>query len=617
MTRPSAAETGPSKSLVQRRDREGVAILDLDGPDGNRFGPDLVADLAVAFDAALGDPAVSAIVLAPSRRDFCAGAFLDLPPPGPDSPELAPVNRALAALCARIECAAKPVVAALRGRVAAGGLALALAAHARLTGPDTVFLSPESRLGRLPAGGAAVRLAWRVGAGPALALMSGRPIGAAEAEAVGLAEITREGVVMAAVTRASDLAEAPPEADPRPGLADGAAFAAAIAEARAALPRPLPDHRLPERWLIDSVEAAMLLPADQALAFDQVRAEDAALRPAARMLAHLARAARRVQEPAPRAAEGPVCVALAPETAARWVPVLLHEGAEVIMLGADRETLTATLEKVAGAQFAQVRNGHLTQDEATQDWTRIAGRLRLDPGNRPGAALVDAAHLGWLEAQLPPGLPLAVLEPPEGWTAGLGDPARALALLPAPTRPVRLCELVLREGTEEAAEPLAALALQMRVTTLQTRGGPVLTPLIRAAARAAARLRAAGVGVEALAQVPILPQGLAEGSVADAVEPLPLSVESLVRLATINEGMRLLAAGRAARPSDLDLALVMGAGWPKWRGGPMAEADTLGPIVLRHELRAAAAFDPAIWEPEPMLDEMIRQGWRFEDLNRG
>ena len=617
MNRPSAAEADHPNSLVQRRDHEGVAILDLGGPDGNRFGPDLVADLAAALRLALDDSEVAAIVLAPARRDFCAGAYLDLPPPGPDSPDLAPVNHALATLCMQIENATKPVVVALRGRVAAGGLALALAAQARLASPGTVFLSPESRLGRLPAGGAAVRLAWHIGAGPALALAAGRPLTARAAEALGLVEVAHDGVVMAAAARARALADDAVAAGPRPGLVDGAGFAAALAEARAALPQPLPANRLPEQWLIDSIEAAMLLPADQALAFDQVRADDAARRPEARMLAHLARAARSIQEPAPRGADGPVCVALAPEAAARWVPVLLHEGAEVIMLGADRETLTATLEGVAEAQFAQVRAGRLTQVEATQDWTRIAGRLRLDADNPPGVALVDAAHLAWLEPQLPSGLPLGVLDPPEGWTADLSDPTRALALLPAPTRPVRLCELVLRDGAEAAADPLAALALQLRLTALRTQGGPVLTPLIRAAARAAARLRAAGVSVEALSEVPILPQGLAEGSVADTVEELPLPVESLVLLATINEGMRLLAAGRAARPSDLDMALVMGAGWPKWRGGPMAEADTLGPMVLRHELRAAAAFDAAIWEPEPMLDEMIRQGWRFEDLNRG
>jgi len=111
--------------------------------------------------------------------------------------------------------------------------------------------------------------------------------------------------------------------------------------------------------------------------------------------------------------------------------------------------------------------------------------------------------------------------------------------------------------------------------------------------------------------------GVAAGGVAEERTGLPLPAERLVLLAVINAGLRLLADGHAARPSDLDLAMVMGAGWPNWRGGPMAEADGLGIMVLRHELRQAAALDAAIWEPGPMLDEMIRRGWRFEDLNAG
>lgn len=623
MNRPSAAEAGQPHTAVppgpvQRRDRSGVAILRLDGPDGNRMGPALVEALGRALAEAEADPGVEAIVLASAQRDFCAGAFADLPPPGPDPVTLPPVNTALAALCDRVAAAAKPVVAALRGRVAAGGLALALAARERIAAPGTLCLCPEPRLGRLPSGGGAVRLAWRIGAGPALELMTGPPVGADAALALGLVDSVTEGAVKTAVERARALADgaAPALDEPCPGLLDAAGFGAALAAARAALPHPLPVNRLAERWLIDSVEAAQLLPAEQALAFDRVRAEDAALRPEARMLAHLATAARRLQDTAPQAADGPVCVALGPEAAARWVPVLLHEGVSVVLLGTDRERLTETLEGVAEAQFAQVRAGRLSQQAATDDWTRIAGRLRLDPAQPPAVALTDAAHLDWFEAQLPPGLPLAVLDPPPGWTEGLADPGRALALLPALTRPVRLCELVARGGDGAVAESLAALALQLRLTPLVVQGGPVLTPLIRAAARAAARLRAAGVDVETLAEVVILPQGLAEGTVAETAEALPLPLERLVLLATVNEAMRLLAAGRVTRPSDLDLALVMGAGWPNWRGGPMAEADSLGPIVLRHEMRLAAGLDAAIWAPEPMLDELIRQGWRFDDLNR-
>ncbi|MCB1390675.1 MAG: enoyl-CoA hydratase/isomerase family protein [Rhodobacteraceae bacterium] len=617
MNQPSAPPSDQPRPQVRRRDRDGVAVLRIVGPDGNRLGPELVAALDTALSAALADDAVLGIVLTAARQDFCAGPVDDLPPPGPDRVRLPAVVAALATLCDRIEAAAKPVVAIPHGRVAAGGLALVLACDARIAMPDCLFLCHEPRLGRMPPGGAAVRLAWRIGAGPTLALTGGRRLGADEAEALGLVDAVAENAMALAVERVRALA-AGPRVRARPGLDDGAAFAAAVAAARATLPAPLPGHRLPEGWLIDTVEAAALLPPEQALAFDRIRAEDASLRAESRMLAHLARAARRAQEPVPQGAEGPVCVALEPFAAARLVPVLLREGASVILLGPDRERLTETLEGVAEAQFAQVRAGRMTQAEAAADWQRIAGRLRLDPGHPPAAALADAAHLAWLDGLLPEGVPLAAWDPDEGWVEGLTRPDRALAVLPAPTRPVRLCEVVAREDVAVGVtEAVAALALRLRLTPLRVQRGPVLTPLIRAAARAAARLRAAGVPVATLAAIEILPEGLAEGTLGPEIETLPLPAERMVLLAVVNAAMGLLDMGRAIRPSDLDLALVMGAGWPNWRGGPLAEADALGPMVVRHELQAAAGLDPALWTPDPMLDEMIRNGWRFEDLNGG
>ncbi|GAB1379778.1 enoyl-CoA hydratase/isomerase family protein [Pararhodobacter aggregans] len=242
MNRQNAPLAAPG--LVQRRDYEGVAVLRLNGPDGNRMSPALVGDLAASLEAVLGDPAVEGVVLTGGAPGFCAGAFADLPLPGPDPQTLPPVMAALANLCDRIEGAAKPVVAALSGRVASGGLALALAAEARIAAPGTVFLSPEARLGRLPPGGAAVRLAWQIGAGPALTLIAGRAMGTQNALAAGLVEAVADDPVAAAIDRVLDLGAAP-RSRTRPGLDDPAGFAGALAEARAALPTPCPRTACP------------------------------------------------------------------------------------------------------------------------------------------------------------------------------------------------------------------------------------------------------------------------------------------------------------------------------------------------------------------------------------
>ncbi|MCB1407789.1 MAG: enoyl-CoA hydratase/isomerase family protein, partial [Rhodobacteraceae bacterium] len=155
---------------VTRRVQDGVAVLSMAGPDGNRLGPDLVAALDHALAVAWRDEGVRAVVLTGRGADFCAGPWSDLPPPGPEPVEPAPVIAALVDLCSALASAPKPVVCALHGRVNAGGLALALAAQGCVADTRATLHFPEPRLGRLPPGSGAVRLAWRVGAAEALRL---------------------------------------------------------------------------------------------------------------------------------------------------------------------------------------------------------------------------------------------------------------------------------------------------------------------------------------------------------------------------------------------------------------------------------------------------------------
>ncbi|MCW3475929.1 3-hydroxyacyl-CoA dehydrogenase family protein [Rhodovastum sp. RN2-1] len=85
--------------------------------------------------------------------------------------------------------------------------------------------------------------------------------------------------------------------------------------------------------------------------------------------------------------------------------------------------------------------------------------------------------------------------------------------------------------------------------------------------------------------------------------------------ATVNEAAKILAEGIAQRPSDIDVVLVNGYGYPAWRGGPMHEADRIGlPVVLERVARMYEADGPG-WEPAPLLQEMVAAGKRFADLN--
>lgn len=85
--------------------------------------------------------------------------------------------------------------------------------------------------------------------------------------------------------------------------------------------------------------------------------------------------------------------------------------------------------------------------------------------------------------------------------------------------------------------------------------------------------------------------------------------------AMANEGARLVEEGIARRPSDVDFAMLAGYGYPRHRGGPMHEADREGPLMLREALRRFAVAESWFWRPAALLDEMIKNGRHFADLN--
>ena len=95
------------------------------------------------------------------------------------------------------------------------------------------------------------------------------------------------------------------------------------------------------------------------------------------------------------------------------------------------------------------------------------------------------------------------------------------------------------------------------------------------------------------------------------------AIRSRVLAAMANEGARLVGQGIAQRPSDIDVALVLGHGFPRWEGGPMHWADTRGLLVLRQDLRHWAAEMPDLWSVAPLIDELISVGLTFGDMNAG
>ncbi|MEK0084860.1 3-hydroxyacyl-CoA dehydrogenase NAD-binding domain-containing protein [Benzoatithermus flavus] len=89
------------------------------------------------------------------------------------------------------------------------------------------------------------------------------------------------------------------------------------------------------------------------------------------------------------------------------------------------------------------------------------------------------------------------------------------------------------------------------------------------------------------------------------------AIQAHARAAMVNEAARVLAEGIALRPSDIDVVLVHGYGFPSWRGGPLFEADTIGLDRVLADVVAMAAVGGVGSEPAPLLVELARRGSTF------
>ena len=89
--------------------------------------------------------------------------------------------------------------------------------------------------------------------------------------------------------------------------------------------------------------------------------------------------------------------------------------------------------------------------------------------------------------------------------------------------------------------------------------------------------------------------------------------EVLARLTTAlaNEGARVLEEGYASRAGDIDVISCYGFAFPRYRGGPMFYADTIGltAVLARiHEYRERVGD---YWKPAALLETLASQGRGF------
>jgi len=681
-----------------------VAVLVIDNPPVNALGHALRIGLVEGIARAAAAQDIGAVVLRAEGRTFPAGA--DIAEFGKP-----PLDPALPDVCAAIEACPKPVVAALHGTALGGGLELALGAHWRIALASTRLGLPEVNLGLLPGAGGTQRVPRLIGAEQALDLMiSGKPITAAQALAMGLIDtVVEDDLTSAALDLAQSLIDqgaAPrPVSQRRDGMRDPVAYEATIAATRAKLQAA----RLPNLpRIVDCVEAALLLPFAQGMAFERAAFVDLLGSPQSAALRHAFFAERRAAKmPEARASAKPldhVAVVGGGLMGSGIAYAALSAGYRVSLMDRDRDGLARGLERIVKLQDSAVARGLLTPPQREADWARLAGVQDM-------AALADADLvieavfedyavkadvLRALDVVMKPGAVIATNTSYLDVDALAAETSRPDAVLGlhffSPAHVMKLLEIVV--GRETAPSAVATgLTLARRMGKVAVRSGVcdgfignrILTAYRTAAEYAvedgaspaqvdramkgfgmalgpfevsdmaglqiawARRKRLAATRDPGLRYVAIADrlceagrfgqstgkgwyryegrtpvedpevtaiikaERSAQGITPRRFEDAEIVLRCLAAMA--NEGAKILAEGIALRPSDIDVVLMTGYGFPRWEGGPMHWADALGLLQLKNAIADFAPHAPGFWKPAPQLDAMIREGQRFAHLN--
>ena len=186
MSRAFERDAGTPQVHVDRP-APGVAVLTLDSPPRNAFGIPEGEAFFAAFEPLDADPEVRCVVVTGAGRAFLAGGDLrhQLTLTTPEAQAAhADHPRSLSAAMRLVEDSRVPVIAAINGPVAGGGLEFALCCDLRLASPEATFVAAGVNVGLILSW---YRLPRIVGLGRAKQmLLTGLPCTAEQAERWGL-----------------------------------------------------------------------------------------------------------------------------------------------------------------------------------------------------------------------------------------------------------------------------------------------------------------------------------------------------------------------------------------------------------------------------------------------
>jgi 3-hydroxyacyl-CoA dehydrogenase len=531
-----------------------------------------------------------------------------------------PINPDLAEVTARaahaLENLGQPVTACLEGTVAGAIWALALASHYRFAATDVQVVLPEARYGLLTACGISQRLPRLIGAAETIRMMlEGRSQAADALVANGAIDRIVPGDLIGGARSA--LADGlPPRRtrDATRGFRDPKRY---LTEVRAFHDRVSADQLDVSRGVVKSVEAALLLPFTEGLAFEAVTLEDLVDAPETLAVRHailVERAARvRMRKLANRvkSLEQPRFSHLglweATVADAPLIAQALSRGLNICLAHADPEAAKVVVSKVAGLQDAMVARLAMSEEARDADWARLALGAEHLPGcslvlsrqsdvpalTCPVVALGEAAEFSDLVRLLPADAAgghaeISLPEVPEAQTDSVGIDAQDAALAMALALARHLGWRLQLAGSAGFMAPRLAGALQSATQHLIDAGHQ----------RVEISAGLASIGLRA---------GQARLRPAKSAQASALGQSMMAALA--NEAARLMQDGVALSVEEVDAAALSAGLMPRWLGGPLYQAQARGLILSRADLARLGGTGRLV--ACEVFDRMISEGRQF------
>lgn len=204
--------------FVQIDRRGAIAVLMLNRPENlNSWNAAMRAEMQSAVDQLGSDDDLRVLVITGTGRAFSAGedvrGMADLS--AVSTRAFRRVVRQFHNIFEALEAMEVPVIAAINGTAAGGGLELALSCDFRIASDKARLGFPENKVGLIPGSGGCSRLVKLIGIAQAKRLvMTGKMLNAHEALALGLIEesVAADDLMRRALDFAAELAEKAPQA---------------------------------------------------------------------------------------------------------------------------------------------------------------------------------------------------------------------------------------------------------------------------------------------------------------------------------------------------------------------------------------------------------------------